>query len=189
MSSRDHPIFTYDLNSLWWYITLYSTLPWVLGTIQYLPMIWTPCGATLHCTLHSHEFQGPSNTYSWSKLNIWYHTTLCSTPPLIPGTTQYLPMIWTPCGDTLHCTLHSHEFQGPSRYWQAAQFTISMTINSNTVISFTRIVRILIENIIWTILFRNAYHKGINTKHPDVVLSSADTSIKVTIDLYCVPLV
>ena len=110
-SSMDHPGLTHDLNPLWCHITLY---PWVPGTIQYLPMIGTPCGDTLHWTLHSHEFQGPFNTYSWSKFNIWYHTTLCSTLTLIPGTTQYLPMIWTPCGDTLHFILPSHEFHGPS---------------------------------------------------------------------------
>ena len=59
-SPSDHPVLTHDLNSLWCHITLYSKLPWVPGTIQYSSMIWTPCGATLHCTLHSHEFQGPS---------------------------------------------------------------------------------------------------------------------------------
>ena len=30
-------------------------------------------------------------------------------------------------------------------------------------------------------LSRNAIHKGVNEKHPDFVLSSADTSIKVSV--------
>ena len=117
MSSRDHPVLTHDLNSLWWHITLYYTLPWV------------------------------------------------------PGTIQYLPMIWTPSGGTLHCTLHSHEFQGPSKYWQAAQLTTVPTSDSETISSFTtsnnniatrfiRITIMLIENIIWTILSRNSFYKN-----------------------------
>ena len=37
----------------------------------------------------------------------------------------------------------------------------------------------LFGNIV--MLSRNAIHKGVNEKHPDFVLSSADTSIKVSV--------
>ena len=88
----------------------------VLETIQYLPMIWTPCGATLRCTLHSHEFSRLPSTYPWSELpvvthyivlytpmssrdhlelthdlnSLWCHTTLYSTLPWVPRTIQVL---------------------------------------------------------------------------------------------------
>ena len=183
MSSRDYPVLTHNLNSLWCHITLYCPLAWALGITQYSPTIWTPCGATLHCTLHSHEFQGPLSTNPWSELpvvthyivlyppmssrshlilthdlnTLWCHITLYSTLPWVPGTIQILTSsaVDDSADVGFRDDLLVHDKQQQHCY---------------TLHPVTRI-----ENIIWCLL------QGVNTNHPDFVLSNGDTSIKVTV--------
>ena len=191
MSSRSQLILTHDLNSLWYHITLYSILPWVQGTIQYLPMIWIPCGATFHCTPHSHEFQEPSNTHPWSEFPVVPHYIVLYTPMSSrdhPVLTYDLNSLW--CHITLYSTLQ--------RVPGAIQVLTGSAVKDSADVRFRDDLLVHdkqqqhcytllphYNNVNWKHNFNNLIQKcllqGVNTNHPDFVLSSAGTSIKVIV--------